>query len=88
MASPLINNVLNQQSINQPISSLSDEEESDSLFVQLTSSLSLSEMLALMQGNLAAITGLHSKLRAVLLKKMEGGVDSQNNRKALAEGEG
>jgi hypothetical protein len=45
--------------MDQPISSLVEEEETGSLFVQLTSSLSLSEMLAVMQGNLAAIAGLN-----------------------------
>lgn len=54
--------------------------------MQLTSQLSLSEMLALMQGNLGAITGLHKKLKDILLKKMNQ-EDTPAKRKELAEGE-
>jgi hypothetical protein len=51
MASPLINNVLNNANLNQPISAYVEnagEEEPDSIFLMLTSQLSLSEMLAIM----------------------------------------
>ena len=74
--------------MNAPISSLVDEEEDEtqSLFMQLTSSLSLAEMLAVMQGNLGAIQGLNQKLRNILLNKMDG-VDTPDKRRELAEGE-
>ena len=86
MAGPLLNNVIQQNNLDQPISSLvSDEEQPESLFVQLTSSLSLTEMLALMQGNLGAISGMSKKLKTVLLKKIE--LDTAEKRKALAQGE-
>lgn len=51
--------------------------------MQLTSSLSLSEMLAVMQGNLGAITGLNQKLRTILLKKL-GNEDSAQRRQQVA----
>jgi hypothetical protein len=68
--------------VDQPISSLAEEDESDSLFVQLTSSLSMGEMFALIQGNFSAITGINQKLKTVLLKKM-GGDDSAEKRKEV-----
>jgi hypothetical protein len=88
MAGPLLNNVLQSSNMNAPISSLVDEEEDEtqSLFMQLTSSLSLAEMLAVMQGNLGAIQGLNQKLRNILLSKMDG-VDTPDKRRELAEGE-
>ena len=51
MASPLINNVLGGMNLNQPISNYiegSEEDQPESLFLQLTSQLSLTEMLAIM----------------------------------------
>jgi len=51
------------------------EGEPESLFMQLTSQLSLTELLAVMQGNFGAIQGMHRKLKTVLIKKM-GGEDS------------
>ena len=51
MAAPMLNNVLSSvANLDQPISTLVPEEEGEptSLFMQLTSQLSLSEMLALM----------------------------------------
>ena len=70
MASPLISNVLSGANLNAPISDLTESEgaEAESLFVQLTSQLSLVEILALMQGNFGAIQGLNMKLKNVLLK--------------------
>jgi hypothetical protein len=50
----------------------SEEEEPDSLFMQLTSQLSMTELLALMQGNFGAIQGMNKRLKKVLLKKMGG----------------
>jgi hypothetical protein len=86
MASPLLNNVLGGNNINAPISSLVEEDDAESLFVQLTSSLSPFEMMALMQGNLSAIQGINQKLKTVLIKRM-GGQDSQQKRKTLVETE-
>lgn len=87
MAAPLINTVLQHDNLDQPISDLvCDEEAPESLFVQLTSALSLTDMLAIMQGNIGAIQGLGKKLQSVLIKKM-GGSDTPDKRKALAQGE-
>lgn len=50
MASPLVTNVLENMNMNQPISSYMEEvgeEMPESIFLQLTSQLSLSEMLAI-----------------------------------------
>ena len=58
MAAPLLNNVLQQNNMDQPISSLVDQEDLDStesLFMQMTAQLSLTEMLALAQGNFGVI---------------------------------
>ena len=85
LAGPLLNNVLQQNNLNAPLSSLVDEEEKDegqSLFMQMTSQLSLSEMLAIFQGNLDVIQGLHPRLKALLIKKM-GGVDTPDKRTIL-----
>ena len=43
-------------------------------------------MLALMQGNLGAITGIHRRFRDVLIKYM-GGADTPDARKQLTEAE-
>jgi hypothetical protein len=40
--------------------------------MQLTSQLSMTELLALMQGNFGAIQGMNNRMKTVLLKKMEG----------------
>jgi len=54
--------------------------------MQLTSQLSLTEMLAVMQGNFGAIQGVHRKLKTVLMKRM-GGQDDPIKRKKLVEEE-
>jgi len=50
MAQPILNNVINQGNLDQPINQIvpeGEEEEPESLFMQLTSQLSLSELLAI-----------------------------------------
>ena len=54
--------------------------------MQLTSQLSLTELLALMQGNLGAITGMNQKLRNVVMKKM-GDEDTPEKRRSAASQE-
>lgn len=54
--------------------------------MSLTSQLSLTELLALMQGNFGAVSGLHTKFKSVLIKKM-GGQDTPEKRKELIEKE-
>jgi hypothetical protein len=46
------------------------------------------EMMALMQGNYGAIQGLSTRMKSVLIKNMSGGIDSDENRRALAAREG
>lgn len=61
MASPLLNNLQNAN-LNAPISNLvgaTGEAQPESLFMKLTAQLSLTDMLAMMQGNFGAISGLH-----------------------------
>lgn len=53
--------------------------------MQLTSQLSLVEMLGLMQGNFGAIQGLSRKLKDTLQKNV--GTDTPDNRKKLANKE-
>jgi hypothetical protein len=55
--------------------------------MQLTSQLSLSELLAIFQGNLGAVTGLNSKFKNVLLNKKLKGNDTTSTRKELIEKE-
>ena len=45
-------------------------------------------MLALLQGNYGVIQGLATKMKTVLTRNMIGGVDSAENRRALATKEG
>jgi hypothetical protein len=62
----------------------SEDEEPESLFMQLTSQLSLTELLALMQGNFGAVNGIHRKFKPILLKRM-GGEDTPQKRKLLID---
>eukprot|EP00347_Sterkiella_histriomuscorum_P022410 403338593 len=90
MANPLLNNVLNNMNLDQPIINYMDEsaeEQPESMFLQLTSQLSLQEMLAIMQSNFGALQGMYRKLKNVLIKNMNN-QDTPENRKALAEKEG
>ncbi len=54
--------------------------------MKLTSQLSLTELLALMQGNFGAVNGIHRKFKPILLKRM-GGEDTPYKRKLLIEQE-
>ena len=63
-------------------------EESESLFMQMTSQLSLTEMLAVFQGNFGAVQGMTRKLKKVLLEKRLKGEDTSVSRKQLIESEG
>lgn len=73
--------------MNAPLSDLVEEEgEPPSLFLQLTSQLSLTELLAIMQGNFGAIEGMNRKLKDLLMKQMNQ-QDTAENRKKLADKE-
>jgi len=55
--------------LNEPLSSYVGEEGiPESIFLDLTSQLSLTEMLAIMQGNFDAIQGMNQKLKDALMK--------------------
>lgn len=58
-----------------------EEEAPESLFMQLTSQLSLSEMLAIFQGNFGAVQGMSRKFKKVLLDKKLKGEDTPAKRK-------
>ena len=86
MAQPLINTVINQNNMDVPISEIVPDqqeggEESESLFMQMTSQLSLTEMLAVFQGNFGAVQGMTRKLKKVLLEKRLKGEDTSVSRK-------
>ena len=95
MAGPMLNNILGggDQSLNQSIGQLLQGEaeedllESESIFVKLTSQLSISEMLAIFQGNLGAVQGLSRKLKNVLLDELDN-EDTPEKRRLLATREG
>ena len=76
--------------INQIIPDAEEEEGegSESLFMQLTSQLSLAEMLAIFQGNFGAVQGINKKFKNVLLDKRLKGDDTPAKRKQLIETEG
>lgn len=50
------------------------------VFIKIMNKLSLAELLSLMQGNLASISGLPNKIREVIYKELDGGQDTQVNR--------
>jgi len=63
MAGPLLQNVLDPNNMNQPLSSISmpegtEEQAEDPLMMQLLSQLSPAELFALVQGNISSIQGL------------------------------
>lgn len=66
----------------------SEGEEPESLFMQLTSQLSLAEMLAIFQGNFGAVQGINRKFKNVLLDKRLKKDDTPAKRKQLIESEG
>lgn len=77
--------------MDRPISQIipeAEEEEPESLFMQLTSQLSLAEMLAVFQGNFGAVQGMNRKFKKVLLDKKLKGEDTPAKRKQLIDSEG